>query len=372
MRKKILFLLADSLIEPCGGLGERFRHLLPLIIKQHDCAVFCVGKGGKFLDIPVRGIDEIKVPYTHGQAFQAIVSGYINQFIEETFVPDIIVATDHAFILPAFSVAHYRKSKFVVEFDLALFSFQRQYDQNHLRSDLRVYSDYINQAEQFGILFSDKVVLCSNYYKRELPVQPQTEAIAIPNGIEIQPWIKPSSKFEFPGGFKNNLVYIGRINTQKGVDFLFDLDLPEDTALHFVGPPIGSNRYAEMLKAVDAKPNFFYLGPKFGEDKISLMKSADAILFPTLHEPFGIVFLEALIAKTPLITTMEGEMETALTENECIKCGKSTKSIRESIDKLLAMTAEEKAQMTERGFNVAKNYTWQNAANMFCELFDKL
>jgi glycosyltransferase involved in cell wall biosynthesis len=371
-RRKILFLLADSITKPAGGLGERFRNLLPLIVKKHDCAVFCVGDGGEFPDIPVRGVDELRPPYRSGQAFQAIVSGYINEFIDETFVPDVVVATDHGFILPAYAIARYRKSKLVVDFNLALFSFQKQYNQDELRPELRAYSDYINEAEKFGIVSASQVVLCSNYYKAELPIKPQNDALVIPNGIDVEPWLKPSPPFLFPGGFEKNLVYIGRMNTQKGVEFLFDLELPPDTALHFVGSPVASNRFDDMLKAVESKSNFFYLGSKFGDEKISLIKSAEAILFPTIHEPFGIVFLEALISKTPLITTMEGEMQTALTENECIKCGQSTQSIRESIDRLFAMSVEQKREMTERGFAVARSYSWESAAQMFCDLFDRL
>jgi glycosyltransferase involved in cell wall biosynthesis len=371
-RRKILFLLSDSITKPAGGLGERFRNLLPRIVKRHDCAVFCVGEGGEFHGIPVKGVAELKPPFQQGQAFQAIVSGYINEFIDETFVPEIVVATDHGFILPAFGIARHRKSKLVIDFNLALFSFQKQYNQAELRPDFKAYSDYINEAEKFGIVSANQVVLCSNYYKAELPIKPRNAALVIPNGIEVGPWLKSSSPFAFPGGFRNNLVYIGRFNTQKGVEFLFDLDLPQDTALHFVGGPVASDRYQEMLRAVETRPNFFYLGQKFGDEKISLMKSASAILFPTVHEPFGIVFLEALIARTPLITTMEGEMQTALTEHECIKCAQSTTSIRESIDRLLAMSAQQKKEMTERGFNVAKGYTWENAAQMFCELFDRL
>lgn len=371
-RKKVLFLLSDSITKPAGGLGERYRNLLPRIVKTHDCAVFCAGEGGEFHQIPVRGVNELNPPFHSGQAFQAIVSGYVNEFIDETFVPDIIVATDHGFILPAFAITQHRKSKLVIDFNLALFSFQKQYNQNELRPDFKAYSDYINEAEKFGIVTADQVVLCSNYYKTELPMKPRNEAMVIPNGIDVEPWLKPGPTFTFPGGFRHNLVYIGRFNTQKGVEFLFDLELPPDTALHFVGSPVASDRYQEMLRAVEAKPNFFYLGQKFGDEKISLMKSADAILFPTVHEPFGIVFLEALIAQTPLVTTMEGEMQTALTENECIKCGKSTQSIRESIDRLLAMSPEQKRKMIERGFQVAKGYTWDSSARVFCELFDRL
>ena len=47
------------------------------------------------------------------------------------------------------------------------------------------------------------------------------------------------------------------------------------------------------------------LGPKYGEEKDAILQQLDALVFPTLHEAFGLVILEAMQYSLPVISTNE-------------------------------------------------------------------
>jgi len=52
MKKLMTLILQDSPIEPCGGLGERYKNLIPFLEKEFDLEIFNCGKGGKLSNTP--------------------------------------------------------------------------------------------------------------------------------------------------------------------------------------------------------------------------------------------------------------------------------------------------------------------------------
>ena len=48
------------------------------------------------------------------------------------------------------------------------------------------------------------------------------------------------------------------------------------------------------------------LGPKFGDDKDTVLRNSDVFCFPTRHETFGLVNLEAMQHSLPIISSYEG------------------------------------------------------------------
>ncbi len=47
------------------------------------------------------------------------------------------------------------------------------------------------------------------------------------------------------------------------------------------------------------------------------MKEASAIIMPSIHEPFGLVALEALMIKTPLLCSIQGGLSDFLNNDNC-------------------------------------------------------
>ncbi len=157
---------------------------------------------------------------------------------------------------------------------------------------------------------SDAVVAASRntienarrYYGYQGPID------LIPLGI-AQPSVPPAERRELglPDGFL--AVSVGRLIPRKALygmlDALADPVAPEaHLALIGTGPELtGLRRHAERL-GVGGRVHF--LGHVEETRKLQVLRAADVYVSSSLHEGFGLVFVEAMAAGLPIITTDTG------------------------------------------------------------------
>lgn len=385
----VIYVSSDSPVKPCGGLGERLRKIFPFLEKLGmNLFVYTTGEGGIVSNTKCLGVDLVEVP-DFGNPYPLF---YTNFLLDNPppFKPDIVIATDYPTIIPAKALARAYGAKLVTEFHLAYYSLRKIINEQELVGEMKLdqAARMVYLIEQMGAKSSDLIIGCSKKYIEDLPWQPK-KAVAIQNGIDIENYDLPYEKYNFQGGMKKNIVFIGRMNTQKGVKHMFDfykihegnrrmmakipdeyvLNLPEDTALHFVGGPIGGDQYEALLETVKYNKQKFHIPFVSGQEKINVLKSADAILFPSTHEPFGIVGLEAFASGVPLITTRVDGIADYSDDTNSIKCDASSHSIREAIDKLFTMPEEEKQKMVQNARETAKRFNW---ADISKQMHDEL
>ena len=136
----------------------------------------------------------------------------------------------------------------------------------------------------------------------------------IPNGINISEFenadkVKGNFRRAYKLSDKKILLFIGRLNAIKGIDFLLNTfailtkDI-KDTILVIAGPDDGYKSEIESrINLLKINDKVLLIDGLYGEDKISAMKDADMFIYPSRHEIFGIAPLEALICGTPVIVT---------------------------------------------------------------------
>lgn len=373
---QVAFVLTDSPIAPCGGLGVRFAKLLPFLEKEFDCLVYCNGKGGTLGTTQCIPLNSGQV--IHGCSPSMMWTDQILACYQGHAKPDIVVCADYSSIMPAKALATVTGAKFVVEFDLAYFSFMKTLNQDELTPELRNFGALMLSIERLGAESADLVIGCSEFYRKELP-WPVKRSVAIPNGINYEEWTGPFKPYKFQGDFKKNLVFIGRMNSQKGIKALTDyqmrggqlvpseemLRLPSDTALHFVGGPIAGDQYKAVLETVKFNRQKFHIPFISGQDKINLLRSCDGVIFPSKHEPFGIVGLEAMAAGVPLITTAVGGIsDYAKPGINCLHCELTPASIEHEIQRLNALWGPYNSMEAKE---TAKKFSWSAAAEKFIQ-----
>ena len=136
----------------------------------------------------------------------------------------------------------------------------------------------------------------------------------IPNGINISEFenadkVKGNFRRAYKLSDKKILLFIGRLNAIKGIDFLLNTfailtkDI-KDTILVIAGPDDGyKNEIERRINLLNINDKVLLIDGLYGEDKIAAMTDADIFIYPSRHEIFGIAPLEALICGTPVIVT---------------------------------------------------------------------
>jgi glycosyltransferase involved in cell wall biosynthesis len=87
-------------------------------------------------------------------------------------------------------------------------------------------------------------------------------------------------------------LYVGRVAVEKNIEAFLGLDLPGTKVVVGPGPQL------EELRA--KYPDAVFTGPKSGEELAAHYACADAFVFPSLTDTFGLVILEAMAAGTPV------------------------------------------------------------------------
>jgi glycosyltransferase involved in cell wall biosynthesis len=152
-------------------------------------------------------------------------------------------------------------------------------------------------------------------FLKSIPNANKDKHIYIPNGIELIPdeyYISKAEVFNYilPNKIEDrnakNILFIGRISAQKGLDILINaIDMLDraDFNLYIIGE--GEENYENYIKKlVDQSKHadkIFWLG-KIRRAKY-YMKAFDGIVIPSRYEGMPYILLEAMIAQMPIITT---------------------------------------------------------------------
>ena len=179
---------------------------------------------------------------------------------------------------------------------------------------------YINRCEWELQFESWRVIVCSGFMRGEVEYAlktPSEKIDIIYNGVD-------SGDFDFPfegqerAHFRERFAapnekivfFIGRMVREKGAQLLIEA-LPRlrfqyhDAKLVIAGGGDRSHlenlaRYSGMIKHV------YFTGRVSDADRDRLYRVADVACYPSLYEPFGIVALEAMAARVPVVVSNAG------------------------------------------------------------------
>jgi len=176
---------------------------------------------------------------------------------------------------------------------------------------------HISDVEWWLTYEAWRVICCSHYMEGELRQVfqvPQDKITVIPNGVD-------------PAGFKNLesnarrgdyaapdekiVFYVGRLVREKGVQVLLDA-APEILSHHPQTKFIiaGKGPFMDFLKKqammLGIANRVYFTGYINDSVRNNLYSWADVAVFPSLYEPFGIVALEAMAARTPVVVADSG------------------------------------------------------------------
>lgn len=126
----------------------------------------------------------------------------------------------------------------------------------------------------------------------------------IPLGMDVLPRInidraRPSRR----------ALFLGRLHHKKGIDWLIDAwvrlerDFP-DWELAVVGPLEKSyTREIERMKHATSGKRVSFVGPLYGDEKVSYLANSELFVLPSRSENFGLTVPESLMMEVPVIAT---------------------------------------------------------------------
>lgn len=358
---KVLALVPDFIEKPSGGMGEQFRYLYQNLSDKVDyyiCGYPEKNNINNYRNVftPMPGIEHVALITATGQL------NYFYEGLKHNIKPDIIHGFDWSTYVAAVHLAWYYDVPLVNTMQLSVEQLNQAgiafcHDAN------TVDGRYINNMqvifEHFGLHYANKVIQVSNAYS-DYYSQYKDKTTVIHNGIDTEKWVK-TEEYKLPGTNKTKICYIGRASIMKGMRALLETNIPKDVDFYFiVSPKNAEEDLFQRIKDKTNNKNIFHIEGLYGQDKVNALFAMDAVVMPSVHEPFGIVALEALISKNILITSRVNGLSDFLDDSNSIKLDEvKPYNILTAINKVRTMKDEEKNMLIENGVNTALKYKWR-------------
>lgn len=181
------------------------------------------------------------------------------------------------------------------------------------------YERMIHETEAWLTYEAWRVICCSDYmvsHVRWAFGLPKDKLVMVPNGVDAEAYAKIGnddlsrfrSKFALPE--EKIVLFVGRLVHEKGVHVLVNAvsRVLEKVNAKFiiVGNGYMKEQLSNIVKNMGFAHKVMFTGFVDDETLKKLQKCADVSVVPSLFEPFGIVALEAMAAKSPVVVSDTG------------------------------------------------------------------
>jgi starch synthase len=149
------------------------------------------------------------------------------------------------------------------------------------------------------------------------------KVVVIHNGIDLAQYQPATDRsyLDAKGITAPYLLFVGRISRQKGILQLLEaMTELKDTGLKLVlcaSAPDTPELEAEVRQGVAANPNIIWINEMVPKPKvIQLYSHALMFVCPSIYEPFGIINLEAMACRTPVVASRVGGIKEVVVDGE--------------------------------------------------------
>jgi len=183
---------------------------------------------------------------------------------------------------------------------------------------LTMPQQYMAHLERWAGMCSDRVICCSRHVGREM-VQgygcPEEKLAIIPCGVDESRFSVKGDLQQFRTMFASSdeqmLLYVGRLDPEKGLPVLLDamaqvIGICPRAKLVIVGKGQLQAQLQEQMRTLNLRDRAQFAGYLTGAALAGAFKCADVLVVPSLYEPFGIVALEGMVNRVPVIVADSG------------------------------------------------------------------
>jgi glycogen(starch) synthase len=251
-------------------------------------------------------------------------------------------------------------------------------NQGHLTNPL---NRAIHSIERWLCHSADAVIACSPSMRIEVEALfGVAEVAVVPNGIDADRWQLSATqrraarrRYAADGP---TVAFAGRLVYEKGVQTLLEAVRPLRRRYPGLRAAIaGTGPYEDELRARAKQLRLGsaveWLGFAPDQEVVERFAVADAIVVPSLYEPFGIVALEAAASGTPLVASDTGGLRDAIASGLAeahFQPGDATGLIA-GLDHVLADPAAARRRARRAASRVVHEYSWAAVADRTAEIY---
>ena len=289
----------------------------------------------------------------------------------------------------AAQAAHKKQIPFVITIHGGVFNIPQQEQQN-LNSP---YQGLFNYGKFIDLLYgfrrdldrsSGIIVINKTEYQQFQQRYPHKKIVLIPNAIDTTKYTTARDH-----GFKKRynidphaklMLIVGRIDPQKNQLALverFHSIKNNNTQLLLLGP-VTNAHYYQQIQSVIAQQDLSQqvhiipgLEPHHS-DLVQAYLNADLFLLPSIHEPFGIVALEAMAAKCPVLANPVGGIPDFITHEQTGFLS-SKNNFDDFLSKATQILDSDTSPITRAAFNnIQKNFSWDSTTHKTLNFYNDL
>jgi glycosyltransferase involved in cell wall biosynthesis len=171
----------------------------------------------------------------------------------------------------------------------------------------------IHETEAWLTYEAWKVICCSEYMVSHVKWAfglPDDKLVMVPNGVNthiyenVEKQDLKSFRIKFALPEEKIVLFVGRLVYEKGAHVLINA-IPKvlekiDAKFVIVGSGYMKEQLSTIVRSLGLERKVLFTGFVEDETLLKLQKCADVSVVPSLFEPFGIVTLEAMAAKSQL------------------------------------------------------------------------
>ncbi|MFH0986793.1 MAG: glycosyltransferase family 4 protein [Candidatus Micrarchaeota archaeon] len=198
------------------------------------------------------------------------------------------------------------------------------------------------------------------------------------NGIHTSEWKKVKSDFKKGHCRKGEQMILAdaRLVPQKGMDYLIralpELDFKYKLVVKGNGPELKKLQKLANHLGVWSKVEFVTRRDFTENQMIHLYSAADMFVLPSLHEPFGIVLLQAMATETPIVTTDVGGVNEVVGDTALKVKSRSSSALAKAMNRL-AKDEKLKKELTKKArARVVKMFDWSAAGRQMEDIYKKV
>ena len=230
-----------------------------------------------------------------------------------------------------------------------------------------------------------QVICCSHYMRDEVADVlgvPYNKLEVIPNGIDPSKFDVAFDVNEFKKWFaapnERIVLFVGRMAPEKGIQVLIEAIpeiLPAYEDIKFVIAGGGDRTHlVKLAEELGVSERVFFTGYVEDETLIKLYRAADVAVYPSLYEPFGIVALEAMAARVPVVVSDAGGLREVVDHGVTglTAWSENPDALAWAILQILKNPYSARAMAENAYRKVEEQFSWRAIAERTREVYDRV